>query len=183
LATSTLKKRGSFWRADWFVGVLVVLAVLILSRSTNFVDALENRLYDFGITQANKKPSDQIAIIAIDETSIVNIGRWPWSRDVQAKLIEQISAGKPKAIVNSVFYFESQQERSLPYFKKIRDAIAAEPAGGNAVIDSVARIAAEAEAGLDADAQLAAAIAKAGNVVGAVNMLPGDARARPDKPS
>jgi eukaryotic-like serine/threonine-protein kinase len=181
VAASTLKKRGNFWRADWFVGVLVVLAVLILSKSTRFVDSLENRLYDFGISQANKKPSDQISIIAIDDISLANIGRWPWSRDVQAKLIEQISAGKPKAIVSSIFYFEPQQERSLPYFKKIRDAIASEAASGNAAIDSVARIAAEAEAGLDADAQLAASIAKAGNVVGAVNMLPGDARAKPDQ--
>jgi eukaryotic-like serine/threonine-protein kinase len=181
VATSKLKKRTDFWRADWFVGVLVVLAVLVLSNSTNFVGSLENRLYDFGITQADKKPSDQIAIVAIDDDSIANIGRWPWSRDIQAKLIEQISAGQPKAIVNSVFYFEPQQERSLPYFKKIREAIAAEPAGSNAAIDSVARIAAEAEAGLDADAQLAAVITKAGNVVGTVNMLPADARAKPDQ--
>ena len=182
MVTSTLKKRSNFWRADWFVGVLVVLSVFIFNKSTNFVDALDNRLYDFGLTQANKKPSDQIAIIAIDDQSIQNIGRWPWSRDVQAKLIDQISSGKPKAIVNSIFYFEPQQERSLPYFKKIREAIASEASGANAAIDNVARITAEAEAGLDADAQLAASLTKAGNVVGAVNMLPGDARARPDKP-
>jgi eukaryotic-like serine/threonine-protein kinase len=182
LATSTLLKPKNFWRADWFVGVLVVLFVLLLHKSTHFVENLENRLYDFGITQANKKPSDQIAIIAIDDQSIQNMGRWPWSRDVQAKLIEQISAGKPKAIINSIFYFEAQQERSLPYFKRIREAAATEPAGSNATIDNIARIAAEAEAGLDADAQLATSLAKAGNVVGAVNMLPGDARAKPDKP-
>lgn len=181
MATTTLSNNRNFWRADWFVGVLVVFAVLILSRGTNFVDALENRFYDFGITQANKKPSDQIAIIAIDDQSIQNIGRWPWSRDVQGKLIEQISAGKPKAIVNSIFYFEPQQDRSLPYFKKIREAIAAEQTGANAAIDNVARITAEAEAGLDADAQLAAVMTKAGNVIGAVNMLPGDARGKPDQ--
>ncbi len=182
MGTSTLLKRKNFWRADWFVGVLVLLFVIALHKSTHFVDGLENRLYDFGITQANKKPSDQIAIIAIDDQSIQNMGRWPWSRDVQAKLIEQISAGKPKAIINSIFYFEAQQERSLPYFKRIREAAAAEPAGSNPAVDNMVRIAAEAEAGLDADAQLAATLAKAGNVVGAVNMLPGDARAKPDKP-
>jgi eukaryotic-like serine/threonine-protein kinase len=182
LATSTLLKSKNFWRADWFVGVLVLLFVLVFHKSTHFVENLENRLYDFGITQANKKPSDQIAIVAIDDTSIANMGRWPWSRDVQAKLIEQISAGKPKAIINSIFYFEAQQERSLPYFKRIREAAAAEPVGSNATVDSIARIAAEAETGLDADAQLASSLAKAGNVVGAVSMLPGDARAKPDKP-
>ncbi len=29
-------KRGQFWRADWFVGVLVVLAVLALHGATGF---------------------------------------------------------------------------------------------------------------------------------------------------
>ncbi len=175
-------KRGNFWRADWFVGVLVVLLVLLLSRTTQFVSNLDNRLYDFGITQANKKPSDQIAIVAIDDNSIQNIGRWPWSRDVQAKLIEQISSGKPKAIINSVFYFEPQQERSLPYFQRIEKALDGLPKGSDAAIDEISRTVNEAKIQLDADAQLAATLAKAGNVVGVVNMLPGDARARPDKP-
>jgi eukaryotic-like serine/threonine-protein kinase len=182
LTTSTLKKRGNFWRADWFVGVLVVLAVLLLYRGTNFIDALDNRLYDYGLTQANKKPSDQIAIIAIDDQSVQNIGRWPWSRDVQAKLIEQISAGKPKAIINSIFYPEPQQERALPYFQRIEKALEALPKGSEPSIDEIGRVVSEAKIQLNADAQLAAAFAKAGNVVGAVNMLPGDARARPDKP-
>jgi eukaryotic-like serine/threonine-protein kinase len=182
VATSTLKKRGNFWRADWFVGVLVVLAVLLVNRVTSFVDTLDNRLYDFGLTQAAKKPSDQIAIIAIDDQSIQNIGRWPWSRDIQAKLIDQISSGKPKAIVNSVFYFEPQQERALPYFQRIEKALEALPKGTEPNIDEIGRVVSEAKIQLDADAQLAASLAKAGNVVGAVNMLPGDARARPDKP-
>ncbi len=182
MAISTLKKRGNFWRADWFVGVLVVIAVFLVHQSTNFIESLDNRLYDFGLTQANKKPSDQIAIIAIDDQSIQNIGRWPWSRDIQAKIIEQISSGKPKAIVNSIFYFEPQQERALPYFQRIEKALENLPKGTEPAIDEIGKVVSEAKVQLDADAQLAAALAKAGNVVGAVNMLPGDARARPDKP-
>jgi eukaryotic-like serine/threonine-protein kinase len=182
VATSTLKKRSNFWRTDWFVGVLVVLAVFMVNRTTNFVDALDNRLYDFGLTQANKKPSDQIAIIAIDDQSIQNIGRWPWSRDVQAKLIEQISSGKPKAIVNSIFYPEPQEERATPYFQRIEKALEGLTKGTDPNIDEISRVVSEAKVQLNADVQLAAALAKAGNVIGAVNMLPGDARARPDKP-
>jgi CHASE2 domain-containing sensor protein len=115
---ATSLKRRNFWRADWFVGVLVVLAVFIFNKSTNFVDALDNRLYDFGLTQANKKPSDQIAIIAIDDQSIQNIGRWPWSRDVQAKLIDQISSGKPKAIANSIFILSRNKSGLCPTLKR-----------------------------------------------------------------
>ena len=159
----------------------MLFLVFCLYKSTNIIEALDNRIYDFGLTQANKKPSDQIAIIAIDDTSIQNIGRWPWSRDVQAKLIEQISSGKPKAIVNSVFYFEPQHERALPFFQQIEKVLEAAPKGTDLALDEIGRVVGEAKLQLDADARLAAAFAKAGNVVGGVNMLPGDARARPDQ--
>ena len=175
-------KRSQFWRADWFVGVLVVLAVVALNKATDFVDTLENRFYDYGITQSDKKPSDQIAIVAIDDQSVANLGRWPWSRDVQARLIEQISAGKPKAIVNQIFYSEPQVERGLPYLRKIRDAVSADPTSDNAALAAVDKIAAEAVVALDADAQLAKAYARAGNVVGLVTFTSGDARGKPDKP-
>ena len=36
-------RNKSLWRADWFVGVLVVLAVLILHAATDFIGGLERR--------------------------------------------------------------------------------------------------------------------------------------------
>jgi eukaryotic-like serine/threonine-protein kinase len=179
---TTSSKRSQFWRADWFVGVLVLLCVFVFNRATNFVDTLENRFYDYGITQSDKKPSDQIAIVAIDDQSVANVGRWPWSRDVQAKLIEQISAGKPKAIINQIFYPEPQIEKGLPYLQKIRAAVSADAASGNTTLEVVDKIAAEGEAALNADARLAQAFKAAGNVVGLVTFTSGDARGKPDKP-
>jgi eukaryotic-like serine/threonine-protein kinase len=181
LAGTTSSKRSPFWRTDWFVGVLVVIAVFSLNRATNFVDTLENRLYDYGLTQSDKKPSDQIAVVAIDDQSVANVGRWPWSRDVQAKLIEQISAGKPKAIVNQIFYPEPQVEKGLPFLRKIRESITAEAAAANPTLDSINKIAAEGEVALDADNRLAQAFAAAGNVVGLVTFTSGEAKGKPDK--
>jgi eukaryotic-like serine/threonine-protein kinase len=178
---TTASKRGQFWRADWFVGVLVVLCVIVLNKATNFVDTLENRFYDYGITQSDKKPSDQIAIVAIDDQSVANLGRWPWSRDVQAKLIDQISAGKPKAIINQILYPEPQIEKGLPFLTKIRESISVEEASGNPKLEAISKIAAEAEVALNADARLAQAFTAAGNVVGMVSLLPGDARGKADK--
>ena len=180
MATSS-SQRNAFWRADWFVGVLVVLAVFVFNRTTNFVDTLENRFYDYGLTQSDKKPSDQIAIVAIDDQSVANVGRWPWSRDVQARLIDQISAGKPKAIINQIFYPEPQIEKGLPFLQKIRAAVSADAATGNATLEAIDKIAAEGEAALNADVKLAQAFASAGNVVGLVSLTPGDGKGKPDK--
>ena len=77
MATSSSKRR-QFWRADWFVGVLVVLAVLGLHAATDFFGTLERRYYDFANTSTSRQPSNRIAIIAIDDQSIANIGRRPF---------------------------------------------------------------------------------------------------------
>ena len=58
-------------------------------------------------------------MIAIDEPSIANIGRWPWPREVQAKLIEQLAAAKAKVIGNTVFFFEPQKDPGLVYVEKM----------------------------------------------------------------
>ncbi len=180
--TTSSSHRSPFWRADWFVGVLIVLLVFIFNKSTNFIDGLENRFYDLGITQASKKPSEQIALIAIDDNSVNNIGRWPWSRDIQAKLIDQISAGKPKAIISSIAYFEPQQEKGLPYLQRIRESITPEALAASPGLQAIGKIADEGVLALNTDARLAQALAAAGNVVGFVNFLPGEVRGKPDKP-
>lgn len=74
---SSSSKLGPFWRADWFVGVLVVLAVRVLHGATDFFATLKRRHDDFASTNTSRQPSDRIAIIAIDDQSIANLGRWP----------------------------------------------------------------------------------------------------------
>ena len=81
MAKSSLSKSGPFWRADWFAGVAIVVAVIVLNVATDFIGTLERRFYDFASTTTSRQPSDRIAVIAIDDQSIANIGRWPWPRD------------------------------------------------------------------------------------------------------
>lgn len=87
MSTSSSSKRRQFWRSDWFVGACIVAAVLMLWRSTDLFEGLERRFYDVASIQSSRQPSDRIAVIAIDDQSVANIGRWPWPRDVQAGLI------------------------------------------------------------------------------------------------
>ncbi|MGA8513650.1 MAG: CHASE2 domain-containing protein, partial [Burkholderiaceae bacterium] len=151
MAGSSSKRQG-FWRADWFVGVLVVFALYLLYMTTSVVETLENRFYDFGITQSSKNPSAQIEVVAIDDLSVANLGRWPWSRDTQAQLITTISEGKPKAIINGILYPEPQIEKGLPFLQKIRQTIEAQAASGNATLEAIYHIAREGELALNADA-------------------------------
>src|SRR4051812_39083279 len=122
MATSS-SKRGTYWKADWFIGVLVILAVLLLHSFSDFFRTLENRYYDFASTSTTRQPSDRIAIIAIDDQSIANIGRWPWPRDVHAKLIDQLAGANAKTIAYTAFFFEPQTDRGLSYIRKMKDVL------------------------------------------------------------
>jgi CHASE2 domain-containing sensor protein len=72
--------RKDFWKSDWFLGVAVAV-VLVISK-TDFVQSMERKAYDLGVRASNRTPSDRVAVIAIDDNSIANLGRWPWPRDV-----------------------------------------------------------------------------------------------------
>jgi len=199
------KKRGPLWKADWFVGVLVVLAVLMLHRFTDFFDTLEHRYYDFASTSTSRQPSDSIAIIAIDDQSIANIGRWPWTRDVHAKLIDMLAAANAKTIAYTVFFTEPQTDRGLTYIRKMKDVLAlpadaaAAPASGTtpsvpataagsispdaqALRDQLNKIIGDAEIGLDTDQVLADSMKKAGNVVIPAVFALGEPLGKPDSP-
>jgi CHASE2 domain-containing sensor protein/tRNA A-37 threonylcarbamoyl transferase component Bud32 len=179
VSTSSSARRGQFWRTDWFVGVAVVIAVMALYKGTDFIDTLERRLYDYASTQTARLPSERIAIIAIDDQSIGNIGRWPWPRDVHAELIDKLSLAKAKTIVHTAFFFEPQTDRGLAHIRKIKEALGAP---GNPANEGAEKLIAEAELALDTDAKLAASISKAGNVLVPSVFRLGEPQGRPDKP-
>ena len=180
-------KSIQFWRADWFVGVLVVLAVLFLQGLTDFFGTLERRYYDYASTETARRPSDRIAIIAIDDQSIANIGRWPWPRDVHAQLIDQLSAAKAKTIAHTAFFFEPQTDRGLGYIRKMKDLVgtplAFDASSGQAGLnEQLGKVIADAEVALDTDAKLAASMVKAGNVLVPSVFTVGVPLGRPDNP-
>jgi serine/threonine-protein kinase len=178
-------KPSQFWRADWFVGVLVVVGVFVLHGFTDFFATLERRYYDYASTTTARQPSERIAIIAIDDQSIANIGRWPWPRDVHAQLIDQLSAAKAKTIAHTAFFFEPQTDPGLVFIRKMKDVLAdpaVAQAGPNAVSEQLGQVIAEAEVALDTDAKLAASIGKAGNVLLPSVFALGMPQGRPDNP-
>ena len=183
MAKSSSSRSISFWRTDWFAGVAIVAAVIGLHMATDFIGTLERRFYDFASTSTTRQPSDRIAVIAIDDQSIANIGRWPWPRDVHARLIDQLAAAKAKTIVHTAFFFEPQVDPGLAYIRKMRDVLTApQSAEQGAMQVQLGQIIAEAEVALDTDAVLADSIKNAGNVLLPSVFALGDQQGNPDNP-
>jgi serine/threonine-protein kinase len=164
-------KKLSFWKADWFLGLLVAIVMLIAARG-DLIQSLERKAYDLGVKAASRTPSDRIAIIAIDDVSIANIGRWPWSRDVHARMIDLLGGSKAKVIANTTFFFEPQRDAGLGYIEKlialqqeVPPADPAKPGSSDEVLAKIGGVLAEAEQALNTDRKLASSIKQAGNVV------------------
>ena len=111
--------KSGFWRADWFLGVGVVVLFAIFSRTSDLIPSLERKAYDLGVSATTRTPSDRIAVIAIDDASLENIGRWPWSRDVLATMTERLAAAKVKVIGNTVLFSEPQIDPGYLYITKL----------------------------------------------------------------
>ncbi|OHC67735.1 MAG: serine/threonine protein kinase [Rhodocyclales bacterium RIFCSPLOWO2_02_FULL_63_24] len=111
-------KKTNFWKSDWFFGAAVSVVVLILGGG-ELLQGLERKAYDMGVAAASRQPSEKIAVIAIDKPSLDNIGRWPWSREIMADLVDKLAAAKAKVIATTVFYSEPQRDQGLVYINKL----------------------------------------------------------------
>jgi len=187
-----MKKEG-FWSKDWFFALLIVVVVFVISIATNTFSALETKAYDWGVSATSKSPSDRIAVVAIDDQSIANLGRWPWSREIHANMIDKLAAAKVKVIGNTVFFFEPQKDAGLLYINKLLEvygknspalAEGAKPLPVNPLLGEFGPILQEAEQSLNTDRRLAESIKKAGNVVLPLNLGASEAQpnGKPDKP-
>jgi serine/threonine-protein kinase len=174
--------KSGFWRSDWFLGVVVVAAFAVFSRASDLVPSLERKAYDLGVSATTRTPSDRIAVIAIDDASLANIGRWPWSREVMATMTERLAAAQVKVIGNTVLFSEPQIDPGYVYVTRLLEMARAQPPAPDGASSPFLSILQEAEARLNTDRKLAESFAAAGNVLQPMIFTLGDALGRPDKP-
>ena len=168
-----------FWTADWLVALVICLGFGGASwLGSAALDGLERATYDVGVRGASRAPSDKIAVIAIDDQSIANLGRWPWSRDVHAQMIDLLTEGGAKVIGNLVFYSEPQLDPGLMFI----DEIAMTYMSSGVEIPGLDTQLADAYEALDTDAALARSLERAGNVVLGMTFVLGEPLGNPDAP-
>jgi serine/threonine-protein kinase len=183
--------KAGFWKKDWFLG-LVVSLVLLAAGGTQLIEGLERFAYDWGVRASTRTPSDKVSVIAIDKRSIDNIGRWPWSREVHAKMIDSLAGAKPKVIGYTVFFSEPQIDPGLAYVNRLLETYrrlmpanvdpSAPPRGVAPELLQIGGTLEEAESALNVDRKLAESFTKAGNVVLPILFTLGEPRGKPDKP-
>ena len=131
-----------------FIGLAVFLAIGFLSQEKGFIfSQMEQGLLDqyfrykavnrsdasmqegvtFSTRDENLRVSRNIVIVGIDQAALNFLGRWPWPRGVQARVLQTASRisheeYRERALLMDIFYFDpSTQDQDLILRDSIRE--------------------------------------------------------------
>src|SRR5215468_568950 len=134
---------------------ITVAAVRLLAPVP--LEVLDRKFLDFRhLIRGPLAASDQIVIVAIDETSLARLGRWPWPRARLAELIERLDAAGVAAIGFDVVF---DQPATAIDRQALESVLEADPERPAAALRGVVR------EELDDDARFEAALRRSGHVV------------------
>lgn len=150
----------------WGLSTTVLFLVLWLS-GLEFLDVLELKYYDARMKlRGSTNSQSEIVIVDIDNSSVENLGRWPWSRSIIADGIDIIKKGNPKIIGLNLILSEAEKNSGLDELKKIEAIFTSTllPSTGQAGKQFIETIKASGSR-LNNDERLKLSIQKAGNVI------------------
>mgnify|MGYP001284641639 CR=1 FL=1 len=152
----------------WVVVGVTALMIFFYLFGPRFLVDLENKSLDFRfLARGEIQPSNDIVIIAIDERSISEFGRWPWSRDLMATLVNKLNSSGVRVIGIDIIYSEPEITDRMKTIATLRtevESIQSDAYMKTAFLD----ILDEKQSEASADAKFVRAIGEAGNVVMAV---------------
>ncbi len=142
---------------------LVLVAMLWPWRP---LEHLENQNYDFWADHFRSPESQPIAIVAIDEKSLRQIGDWPWPRSLIARMVQLMSDQGAEAIGLCLLYTHPYMSAGLQEIKALKTEIQ-DPQwkGGQQAAKLLEAALGAAEQRLDQDADLITAVRRASNTV------------------
>ena len=96
-------------RSQVVTTILIILVSLTASVAVTWLApsltaSSINMLFRF---RGQQQPPGDIVIVAIDDASLQQVGKWPWPRNVMATALDRITEARPRAIGLDVIYAES----------------------------------------------------------------------------
>jgi eukaryotic-like serine/threonine-protein kinase len=101
--------------SDRFFGILLTLFVVgsyVLGSAA--LESIELKFYDVRskFREDLQKPAE-VAIIAIDDNSLAQLGRWPWPRSRIAAMLDKLSTYGPKVIGLNILFSEPDRNPGI----------------------------------------------------------------------
>ena len=87
---------------------------LLLVKNPLPLEVTEAKVYDLRFhLRGEVAAPDSVVIAAIDEKSLARLGRWPWSREVMAGLVEKLAEADAAVIAFDVIFPESDKNDDI----------------------------------------------------------------------
>lgn len=91
---------------EWILLLAVGILLAFAMTSTRFTQRLDALMLDRSAALGRSAPDTDIAIVAIDDDSLSQIGAWPWSRESHAALIQALSDAGARQIYYDILFME-----------------------------------------------------------------------------
>ncbi|MCV6609477.1 MAG: EAL domain-containing protein [Amphritea sp.] len=88
--------------------LLCLLAGIMLLPQSRLIERTDLMLYDLSLPFYAGSMSEEIVVVSIDDKSIDQLGRWPWSRHIQANLIDRLTRMQAAAVGIDILFPEPQ---------------------------------------------------------------------------
>lgn len=91
---------------EWVGTAVTVTLLATLAAGFGWFWRLDQTLYDAALVLRHRPAPQDVVIVAIDQQSLDQIGRWPWRRAIHATLLEQLTAAGAKAVAFDILLAE-----------------------------------------------------------------------------
>lgn len=93
-------------------GVLLIACLLVplLLLNNTYIARWNWIIYDSMHAFLVPAASEQVVIVAIDDNSLQQIGRWPWSREVHSRFLQKVKSLDVKAVGFDILFPEHESE-------------------------------------------------------------------------
>ncbi|MFZ1890583.1 MAG: CHASE2 domain-containing protein [Formosimonas sp.] len=91
----------NFWQRytiEWCVVVVLLAAFSYFISPSPHLRLANNFLYDRTVSMQLRAPNPEIVIVAVDDYSLEQIGRWPWRRTVHTELFNRLAQAQARAV-------------------------------------------------------------------------------------
>ncbi|MBC3833638.1 CHASE2 domain-containing protein [Undibacterium amnicola] len=93
---------------EWLILSLFLFCLACVLSLFHGLQRLDQTAYDQLLRWQTQSAREDIIIVAIDDYSLAELGKWPWPRTRHAELIQKIQAAKPRAIGIDVVFTEAE---------------------------------------------------------------------------
>lgn len=93
---------------DLASSALILIALTLIIHLTQVLNRVDYLIFDIGQKVIKQAPPNDVIIVAIDQYSLSELGRWPWSRHVHAQLLQQLNREQPAAVGMDIIFSEPE---------------------------------------------------------------------------